>query len=370
MAANNLMTREQARARLSQAASEPEPILRRASDIEPREIEHLWPDVLYIGKPTLLVGDPGLGKSIVTVDVAARVTKGNAWPLGGENAGSGDVLMCSAEDDPEDTIVPRLIAAGADLTRIEFWEAVTEPDPDSGAPVSRSVSLDTHLSQLAGIARRRAGRLRLVIVDPIAAFLGEADSHKNSDIRTLIAGLARIAAEFRFAVLIVSHLNKGSGNKAVYRVMGSLAFVAAARACFAIMRDPDDAERRLMLPVKNNLAVDTSGFSFCLNVADNDVPYVAWGDEAVSQQTTDQMLEGESLSPREQAVSARVREVADWLKAELEHEPRAAANVWRRSEECGFSKRDVKRAKKILGVLGEVKGFRGAWHWSLPKGKP
>jgi len=347
-----------------------EPVLRCASEIKPREIEHLWPDVLYIGKPTLFVGDPGLGKSMVTTDVAARVTRGTAWPLGRENPGAGDVLMCSAEDDPEDTIVPRLIAAGADLARIEFWEAVTESDPESGAAVSRAVSLDRHLGQLAEIARRKAGRLRLVTVDPIAAFLGEADSHKNSDIRTLIAGLARIAAEHRFALLIVSHLNKGSGNKAVYRVMGSLAFVAAARACFAVMRDPENGERRLMLPVKNNLAVDTDGFSFCLNVADNDAPYVAWGDEPVSQQTTDQMLEGESLSPREQAVSARVREVAEWLKGELAHGPVAAADLWLHSEQNGFSKRDVNRAKKLLGVRGEVKGFRGGWQWSLPRAKP
>jgi hypothetical protein len=148
--------------------------------------------------------------------------------------------------------------------------------------------------------------------------------------------------------------------------MGSLAFVAAARAVFAVVRDPENAERRLMLPVKNNLAVDTEGFSFCVNVADNDAPYVAWGDEAVTQQTTDSVLEEALLSPRESAVSARVREVCDWLKSELAREARPAADLWRKSEELGFSRRDVNRAKKQLGVLGEVKGFRGAWHWSLP----
>lgn len=343
------------------------PVLRRASDIQTRDIEHLWPDVLYIGKPTLIVGDPGLGKSVVTADIAARVTTGRAWPLGAENASVGDVLMCSAEDDPADTIVPRLIAAGADLERVEFWESVREIDAESNMATTRAVSFDTHLEHLAGIAKRKAGTLRLVIVDPIAAFLGEADSHKNSDIRTLIAGLARIAAEYRFAVLIISHLNKGTGSKAVYRVMGSLAFVAAARACFAVMRDPENTERRLMLPVKNNLAVDTEGFSFCLKVADNDAPHAEWGDEAVSQQTTDTMLDGgESQTPREQAVSARVHEVSEWLRSELAHEAKPASTLWRRSEEHKFSRRDVERAKKLLGVQGTIKGFGGAWHWSLP----
>ena len=349
---------------------EAEPVLRRASDVTPREIEHLWPDVLYIGKPTLFVGDPGLGKSIATNDIAARTSRGTPWPLGASNPGPGDVLLCSAEDDPEDTIVPRLIAAGADLERITFWEAVAEIDPESGLQLSRAVSLDRHLEQLSSIARRKSGRLRLVVIDPIAAFLGDADSHKNSDIRTLVAGLARIASEHRFAVLIVSHLNKSASTKAVYRVMGSLAFVAAARACFAVMRDPGDPERRLLLPVKNNLAVDTAGFSFCINVSDNGIPYVSWGDEAVSQETSDNVLEGESLNPREQGVTSRVREVTDWLKSELKDGARAAAEMWPLSEEEGFSRRDVDRAKKFLGVRGAVQGFRGGWYWSLPGGKP
>src|SRR5450631_839388 len=105
-------------------------VITSAASIEPRAIEHLWPGVLYIGKPTLLVGDPGLGKSLVTADIAARVSKGTHWPLGAANAGPGDVLMCSAEDDPGDTIVPRLMAAGADLKRIDFFDGVREETED------------------------------------------------------------------------------------------------------------------------------------------------------------------------------------------------------------------------------------------------
>jgi putative DNA primase/helicase len=271
-----------------------------AASIEPRSIEHLWPGVLYVGKPTLLVGDPGLGKSLVTAYAAARVSIGGAWPLNAANSGPGDVLMCSAEDDPGDTIVPRLMAAGADLKRIEFFDGVLEPNED-GSNSIRALSLDRHLEQLEEVAARKKGALRLVIVDPIAAFLGAADGHKNAEVRGLIAGVARIAAQHRFAVLIVSHLNKGKDAAAIYRVSGSLAFVAAARAAFAIVRDPQDPMRRLMLPVKNNLAADTSGFSYCINVADNDAPYIAWGEEPVTEETADQVLGGMPATAREEA---------------------------------------------------------------------
>jgi hypothetical protein len=312
------------------------------------------------------VGDPGLGKSLVTADIAARVSKGNNWPLDAANTGPGDVLMCSAEDDPGDTIVPRLIAAGADLNRVDFFDGVREETEDGGTTI-RALSLDRHLEQLNEVAARKKGTLKLVVIDPVTAFLGAADSHKNGDIRAIIAGVARVAAEHRFAVLVVSHLNKGTGASAIYRITGSLAFVAAARAAYAVVRDPQDANRRLVLPVKNNLAVDTSGFSYSINVADNDAPYVAWGDQAVTEETADEVLGGTATTPRQEAINADVREVCDWLKQELAAEAKPAARMWKIAEEKGFARRDVERAKKQLGIRAAAKGFASAWHWELPR---
>jgi len=341
-------------------------ITRCAADIVTREIEQLWPGVLYIGKPTLLVGDPGLSKSLMSLDVAARVTTGAAWPLGGENPGPGNVLICSAEDDPEDTIVPRLKAAGADLTRIEFLEGVRELDAETGEPVDRPVVLDRHMGQIGEIAEKMQGRLKLLLVDPVAAFLGETDSHKNSEIRALLSALAHAANKYRFAVLVISHLNKSVGANAIYRISGSLAFVAAARAAFAVVRDPENAERRMMLPVKNNLAIDTEGFSYQINVSDDDTPYVAWGEEAVTSATAEQIMGSGEQTTRADAVNARVQEVIDWLKDQLQKEAQPAASLWRASEQQGFTERDVKRAKKFLGVQASIKGYQGDWHWSLP----
>jgi len=342
------------------------PLVIPASTVKVREIEHLWPGVLFIGKPTLLVGDPGLGKSLVTADIAARVSTGSPWPLDAANTNAGDVLMCSAEDDPQDTIVPRLMAAGANLNRIEFFDGVIEQEEDGTGRIA-PLNLDCHLEQLAEVAIRKKGTLRLIVIDPIAAFLGGADSHKNGEIRQLLGGLARIAAEHRFAVLVVSHLNKGAGVSAIYRISGSLAFVAAARAVYAVVRDPKDPLQRMVLPVKNNLGPDTSGFEYGIKVGDNGAPYVNWGDLAVTEETAESVLGSSIGSPRQEAIDAHVREVCDWLKEALGTEAQPAASMWRLAERKGFSRRDVDRAKRELGIRAAAKGFAGAWHWELPR---
>ena len=343
--------------------NEPSPIIRVASDITPRELEPLWHPVLWVGKTTLWAGDPGVGKSVATVDVAARTTRGTAWPCEGHQRSAGDVIMLSAEDDADDTIVPRLIAAGADLERVTFLEGVRAVD-ESGVPREHAVSLDQHMDALRVAVSAKVGAVKLVIIDPISAFLGATDSHNNAEVRALLAALGRLASELRFAALVVSHLNKVSGANAVYRTTGSLAFVAAARAVFAIVRDPDDSDQRLMLPVKSNLGSDTAGFAYRVSVADNDAPYIKWADERVTR-SADDVLSSMPTS-REKAVIERRQDVQEFLRQKLAEGPQPATTIYAAAEQAGISERDLRRAKSVLGVLAEPKGFRGAWHWSLP----
>ncbi len=338
------------------------PVTRCAKDIKPRDLEPIWPGVLWLGKPTLLAGDPGLGKSLITVDIAARVTRGSPWPCDTDERTPANVLILSAEDDPDDTIVPRLMAAGADLERITFFDAVREFDKN-GSPHDGAVCLDRHIDALREALMKC--KAQLVIIDPISAFLGTADSHVNSEVRGLLAALGRLAAELRVAVLVVSHLNKGSGNSAAYRITGSLAFVAAARAVFAVAKDPQDSERRLVLPIKSNLGPDTYGYAYRVSVADNDAPCIRWDDERVTQ-TAEEILSG-TPSPREQAVIERVAETQRWLREKLQGGPQLATSIYAAAERDGVSERDLKRAKKALGVMAEPKGYGSAWHWSLPR---
>ncbi|KKL07141.1 hypothetical protein LCGC14_2588990, partial [marine sediment metagenome] len=183
------------------------PILIRLSDVKPEPLTWLWPGRMPLGKVTVISGDPGLGKSVITLDIAARVSKGTAWPdLPDTTNPSGSVILLSAEDDVADTIRPRLDAAEADVSRIAVLEAVRYPNPESGAWEKKMFSLRRDLSALEK-AIKKLGDVRLIVIDPITAYLDGTDSHKNADVRGLLAPLSELAAKHKVAVLAVSHLN-------------------------------------------------------------------------------------------------------------------------------------------------------------------
>ncbi|MGH8470733.1 MAG: AAA family ATPase [Gammaproteobacteria bacterium] len=219
---------------------------RRVSDIEAKPIRWLWPGRIARGKVTVLAGHPGLGKGQAAVSLAAVVTTGGIWPVDRTLCERGSVIILSAEDDPADTIRPRLEAAGADLNRCWIAGAVHEPSKD-GDPVARSFNLAKDIERLGDLARR-LGDAALIDIDPITAYLGGIDSHKNADVRGL--PLAAMAAERDAAIVCVSHLTKAGGTEALLRVMGSLGFVAAARSAYLIAKDPLQRQAFQLLGLK------------------------------------------------------------------------------------------------------------------------
>ena len=325
------------------------------ADVQARPVEWLWPGRIALGKLTLIVGDPGLGKSMFTLMLAANVTRGRPWPVDATECPLGSVLLVSAEDDVADTIRPRLEAAAADLSRVHCAGLVKE------AGARRGLSLETDVALIA--ARATAlGDCRLVIIDPVSAFLGATDSHNNAEVRGLLAMLAEMAARLGVAVVLVSHLNKaGERSRALYRPTGSLAFVAAARASYIIARDAEDPKRRLVLPIKNNLAEDHTGLAYGLITGTNGAPCLAFEPDPVTI-TADEALSGASAgpSPRDAA--------ADWLRERLANGPVLAADVWADAHAEGLAEATVKRAKRQLRVVArKTKGrLEGGWLWRLP----
>ena len=236
-----------------QAVPPPEPILRRLTDIEPKSLTWVWNRRIPRGKLTTFNGNPGEGKSLLTLDVAARVSTGVGWPddpLSQREAGL--VIIGSAEDDVADTIRPRLEAAGADLTKVHVLEGIQAYNPATKKITKRHFSLQRDLPAIEATLTKLAD-VKVVILDPITAYLDQVDSHKNAEVRGVLAPLAELAERHNIAIIGVNHLNKGSGP-ALHRSMGSVAFVAAVRAAWLVARDKDDADRRLLLPLKNNLA--------------------------------------------------------------------------------------------------------------------
>ncbi|MFG0286045.1 MAG: AAA family ATPase [Phycisphaerales bacterium JB039] len=331
-------------------------ICRRLSDVRPEPVRWLWRPHLALGKTTLLAGNPGLGKSTLTLDLAARVTRGGGWPDDPEaRPAAGGVVMLSAEDDPADTIRPRMDVAGADPARVTLVEAVRA---EGGR---RMLALDRDIEALEE-AIERTDACRLVIIDPVSAYLGSADSHNNAEVRRVLGPLGDLARRRGVAMLLVTHLNKNAAGPAIYRGIGSIAFVAAVRCALMVARDPDDSSRQLLIPVKSNIGADGGALAYRLApVEGTDCCRVEWADGWVDV-TADQ-----ALTPAPEPGGASTLELATmWLASALADGPRSAREIEEDAREVGISAGTLRRAKAGLGVCSRKGVGTGAWQWSLP----
>ena len=231
-------------------------ISRRASEIPPEAINWLWPQRIALGKLSLIAGQPGSGKSQVATYTAAIVSSGGTWPTG-EACQPSDVLFLSAEDDPADTIRPRLEACGANLDRVHIVEAVRDQRSERPFDLNRDIE-----ALAAGLAMHPS--VKLIDIDPISAYLGRTNSHNNAEVRATLAPLAKLAVDHRVAIVAVTHLNKSLTPDPLTRVMGSTAFIAAVRSAHLVEKDKVNPERRLLLPLKSNISQGGLGLAFRL----------------------------------------------------------------------------------------------------------
>ncbi len=332
----------------------------RLADVTPESVDYLWPGRLPLGKMVLVDGDPGVGKTTVALDLAARVSSGANMPDGAPGPGARGVVLLSAEDGLADTVRPRLDAAGADLARIEAIVDVAELD-DTGQQVTRPLVIPDDLDHVeATITRIDAA---LLVVDVLMAYLGGGvDSHKDQDVRRVLHRLAGLAERTGCCVLLLRHLTKGSGGSSpVYRGGGSIGIIGAARAAFLAAPDPDDTGRCVLAPTKMNLAVAPPALGYRL-VPAGEVARVDWLG-TVEHRAAD------LLRPRDDDDGPR-GEAAAFLRDALEFEPLPAKVVQARAREAGISERTLKRAKAQLGVESVKTGFGDAarWLWTLPSG--
>jgi hypothetical protein len=206
-----------------------------------------WQWRMALGAISYVEGEPGVSKSTVTIDLAARWTSGRDMPDGSPNPFGGPVgvAMLTAEDSLEHTMGPRLYAAGADMAKV-----LAIASGPGGAPFS--LGIDDHLDALrAGV---KAHHVRVLVIDPLAAFLGEGvDSFKDPAVRAAMLPLSMLAAELDMAVVIVRHFRKGAG-KAIEAGGGSIGFAGAARAIYQISRHPEEDGHCIFTNAKNNLA--------------------------------------------------------------------------------------------------------------------
>lgn len=334
------------------------------ADVEAKRVNWLWPGRVARGKVTLTAGHPGIGKSHQSMDLVARVTTGRLWPDGAKCT-AGDVLIFSAEDDPADTIRPRLEAAEADLTRVHFVTGVITGYADNGSKRERVFSLELDLPALESKLTELPS-IVAVVIDPITAYLGKTDSHKNAEVRGLLAPLADLAARHDVAILAITHLNKSaSGASALMRVIDSVAFTGLARAAFLVARDPKDPTRLLFLPMKSNIGPTLEGLAFRIEsatVASKIGPIqtsrLVWESGSVS------LTADEALTPGPQLDSA-IGAAKEWLRNALANGAVASKQLFADAKSCMISEITLRRALSEIKAVSGSTGFRGSWTWSL-----
>ena len=335
-------------------------VLNRLSDVEMRAVDWYWRARLAAGKHTALAGDPGAGKSSVTIAIAAAFTTGGGWPCGEGRAPVGNVIVLSAEDGEADTIKPRLVAAGGDPSRVYVVSATKDGEGQ------RTFNLQADLDLLER-AIDKIGDVLLVIIDPVSSYLGKVDGHKNSEVRGVLEPLSEMAARLGVAILSVTHFSKdGSGKsaKAFHRFVGSIAFIGAPRMAFTVMPDPEDATRSLFLHVKNNLAAPPKGLAFRKEQREAAPGIIAsaivW-ESSYIETTADETLTandgGGGRSAKEDA--------ADFLDDLLGRGPIDLLDVEEQARAAGLlgdgqrlrQNKAFRAARKSLGVLFERDGF-------------
>jgi len=216
----------------------------RISDVAREETSHLWPGVIARRKLTLFYGDPGATKSQLTLDLAARTSKGANWPDGKPGGEPASVVILANEDTVADVIRPRLEAGGADLTKIhnmrsvEVTRSVKLADKTIAKKTEREFDLATDIPALRALLKE-IGDVALVIIDPITAYQPKVNTNQNNEVRSSIVALTRLAEEFNVAVIAVMHMNKDTALNAIYRPSGSVAYMALARAAYLVAKTPN-----------------------------------------------------------------------------------------------------------------------------------
>jgi len=327
-----------------------------ASEVTPKKIEFLWPGRIPLGKLTTFAGHGGLGKTFVLCDISARISTGAEWPFsGGECAAPGDVLFISGEDDEADTLVPRLMACGADRSRIAF---LSDKFSDAFSLVNLKVLAE---------AVKALRNPRLVVIDPPTNYLEGVDDHKNSELRSLVLRpLAKFASDHSVAIVLNNHVNKSSGKdvEAACRVMGSVAWVNGVRTAYLFVRDESDPERVVIATIKTNVGKMPSAMTYRIVSGADDSASVEWIDEQT--RTADQVNKATSAGAK----------AAKWLE-DLFRDQREwpSADLKRLADDAGIARNAIFKSPEVaaLPILKRKRMSANGdtnWFWVAEVGWP
>ena len=327
--------------------------LLQGSNLTPEPIRWLWEGYLARGKLHIIAGSPGTGKTTLALAFAATITAGGRWPDRTKTE-PGNILIWSGEDDVKDTLLPRLIAMGADCSRVFFVGDVLAEDQSRPFDPSRDM---TALEMKA----KEIGDIRLLIVDPVVNAVS-GDSNKNAETRRSLQPVVDLASRLDAVALGVSHFSKGTaGRDPVERVTGSIAFGALPRIIFAAAKTTDEraSAERMLVRSKSNIGPDGGGFGYDLEQVELPgypglfASRVLWGQPL--EGTAKELLA--SAEAIEEGEHSEIEDAGEWLKAALTHGPMDARDLFRIGEAQGYKQRTLQRARERIGAQTRREGF-------------
>jgi putative DNA primase/helicase len=344
-----------------------------ASEIKMEQYAWLWKDMLCRGKISIIAGQPDMGKSQITISLAAIVSSGMPWPdEPAQSSGTRDiqnVIIFSSEDDAGDTIVPRLKAAGADMDHVFVYDKFKKKGKD-GKSVDAHFNIADDLPALKE-AIAKVSNVGLIIIDPISSYMGAVDSHNNSEVRGAISPLGELASDIKASIVLLNHFNKNTTEKnAVTRVTGSIAFAAIARAMFVVMNAPEDErqspEEKWFLPAKNNISKHKKGFAYTIESVMVDGVYdmsrIRWGRE-ITTSASDALAKEGKKSPENKEAAATA-----WLQFLLmgKVDGMPVTDILDSAKAHGHSRTNVYLAKEELSIESVDGADRRSKVWRYP----
>jgi hypothetical protein len=334
-----------------------------AATIKPQITEYVWPGRIPSGILMLLSGDGGIGKSVMLIDLVARVSRGAAFPDGAGMAPHGKVLMLSAEDEPERVLVPRLIAAGADRSNVQIVKAQAV-----GRGKTRRVVLDDSGIRDLGVSVRHHNAV-LVIIDPVLAFWGKQDINTDNEIRQVLGPISDVAMQTRCLIIGLMHVGKNAANKGKDRMLAGVAFGNTARLVYGVVADPEDPDRICFGHLKGNYTKRPPDLSYRLietpvetEKGQAHVPRCEWDREPLPPRTVERYFS----APRSTGEGDRkIDEAIDFLKTKLAGGPERQERIEAASREAGISLVTLRRARADANVQTKKAGYQGHWYWGL-----
>jgi len=343
------------------------PELIRLSGLKPKPVRWLWQHRIPLGKLSIISGDPGVGKGLLTMDMIARVSTGTPFPdCLEDDVAVGSTLLISGEDDAADTLLPRLLAAGGDSERVVVFNDIVEVNSANEETGRSPFDLD-QLDQLVADFHWLDG-LRLIVIDPITAYLSNGtDSHKNSEVRRALLPLQQLAQRTGVAVVLVSHLNKGTSENSIHRVMGSLAFTAAARTSYLVVKSRNNPLVRQFLPSKGNVGPEGHGIAYEVDPVTIEADGVPIETCRIQWDPTPLRLTADEALQQHRGQRDKDSPVVAWVRDALSDGGKVlAAQLFEDAEAAGFSKSQVRRALNGIGASGGPIEYQGPWAWGLP----